>query len=202
MSMITEQVEDLRELAKSYDGYIYPSCGKTCKALREAADTIEQLAAKVREDNAYQKAFEDIRAEIIMYKADCDLSISENDDNCRRCGDNVFGSILRIIDKHDPLKADPTYYHDTEHDADIEWGEEIDALVSGDIECGEDKAGMTKDEELEFLKMDLENIIQGMTICESILSQGEREHLDLHRRCLSVLERINPVRDKAGKGQK
>ena len=50
----------------------------------------------------YQKAFEDIRADIVMYKADSDLS---NDDTCRRCGDNVFGSILRIIDAHNPDKV-------------------------------------------------------------------------------------------------
>ena len=49
---------------------------------------------------------------------------------------------------------------------------------------------MRKEDELEFLKCDLENMIQGMTICESILRQEEKDHLSLHRRCLSVMERI------------
>lgn len=49
---------------------------------------------------------------------------------------------------------------------------------------------MSREDELEFLKCDLENMITGMTICESILSQEEKEQLSLHRRCLSVLQRI------------
>ena len=49
---------------------------------------------------------------------------------------------------------------------------------------------MSRNDELEFLKIDLENAIAGMTICESILSQEEKDHLSLHRRCMSVLERI------------
>lgn len=58
---------------------------------------------------------------------------------------------------------------------------------------------MRKEDELEFLKCDLENMIQGMTICESILSQGEKDHLSLHRRCLFVLERIK-VAESEDKG--
>lgn len=49
---------------------------------------------------------------------------------------------------------------------------------------------MTREDELEFLKADLLNIITGMTICESVLTQEEKDHLSLHRRCLSILERI------------
>jgi len=49
---------------------------------------------------------------------------------------------------------------------------------------------MKREEELEFLKIDLNNIIRGMTICESLLSDEEKDHLNLHRRCLSILERI------------
>lgn len=52
---------------------------------------------------------------------------------------------------------------------------------------------MNKNDELEFLKCELENRIQGMTVCESILSNEEKDHLNLHRRCLSILERIKPV---------
>ena len=57
---------------------------------------------------------------------------------------------------------------------------------------------MSREEELEFLKMDLKNIITGMTICESILSLEEKEHLSIHRRCLSVLERIKPREENNG----
>ena len=78
----------------------------------EIYDDLELIIAEhkafrrvVDENTELKSAFEDIRSEIIMYKADCDLSLSENDDTCRRCGNNVFGSILRIIDKHDPAKA-------------------------------------------------------------------------------------------------
>ena len=54
---------------------------------------------------------------------------------------------------------------------------------------------MRRGEELEFLKADLENMIIGMTIAESLLSQEEREHLSLHRRCMSILERIKPAEE-------
>ena len=39
-----------------------------------------------------------IRAEIAMYEADCRLSGDE--EQCKQCTDNVFGSIYRIIDKY------------------------------------------------------------------------------------------------------
>ena len=46
--------------------------------------------------------------------------------------------------------------------------------------------------ELEWLKLDLENRIHGMTICAHILSEEEKDHLLLFQRCLSVMERIQP----------
>ncbi len=49
---------------------------------------------------------------------------------------------------------------------------------------------MDKSDELNFLKCDLKNMIDGMTMVESLLSQTEKDHLNLHRRCMSVLERI------------
>ena len=48
-------------------------------------------------------------------------------------------------------------------------------------------------DELEFLKCDLDNMIAGMTICGSILSQEEKDYLLLFQRCRSVLDRIKPV---------
>lgn len=47
-----------------------------------------------------REVLNEIKAEIETYYADCSLSISENDDNCKRCNDTTFNSILRIIDKH------------------------------------------------------------------------------------------------------
>ena len=58
---------------------------------------------------------------------------------------------------------------------------------------------MSHGEELEFLKIDLKNMIAGMTICEHALNPEECNHLHLHKRCLSVLERIEPVKEKKGK---
>ena len=59
---------------------------------------------------------------------------------------------------------------------------------------------MSKEDELEFLKCDLENMIAGMTICESVLSQEEKDQLSLHRRCLSILNRIKPQESEIKKG--
>ena len=42
---------------------------------------------------------EDIKAEIGLYENDCMLACPNNDD-CRDCNNNMFGSIYRIIDKH------------------------------------------------------------------------------------------------------
>ena len=120
MSMITEQVKRLRDLADvlelSTNGYV-----TLIKELREAADTIEQLAAKARgyntiyytpiEAEAYQKAFEDIRAEIDEYGSIwVEYQIKGNTDkDIEKIIENVCKQekqqILEIIDKHDPSKA-------------------------------------------------------------------------------------------------
>ena len=60
---------------------------------------------------------------------------------------------------------------------------------------------MSREDELEFLKCDLKNMIVGMMICESILSQEEKDHLSLHRRCLSVLERIKVAEESEDKDE-
>lgn len=51
---------------------------------------------------------------------------------------------------------------------------------------------MDRNQELEILKIELENMIVGMEICEGLLSQEEKDHLNLHRRSLSILKRIRP----------
>ena len=58
MSMITEQVERLRTLADIAKD-IADNSTDTVKTLREAADTIEQLAAKVRAENNESQPCED-----------------------------------------------------------------------------------------------------------------------------------------------
>lgn len=58
---------------------------------------------------------------------------------------------------------------------------------------------MNRTDELEILKIDMENIIAGMTICEGILSPEEHSHLALHKRCLSILKRIKPADEEETK---
>lgn len=41
---------------------------------------------------------DNIKNEIGMYECNCNLAVS--DPVCRKCGDNVFGSVYQIIDKH------------------------------------------------------------------------------------------------------
>lgn len=96
MSMITEQIKRLRGLAYvlelSTNGY------KTLiKELREAANAIEQLAAKVRQDNVYKKALADIRAEIDK------RTINQGFPKDEWC--MSYNDIMKIIDKHDTSKA-------------------------------------------------------------------------------------------------
>ena len=88
MSMITEQVSRLRDRA---EGCFAIGDFVTAEIFRNAADTIEQLSAKVREDNAYQKAFEDIRAELRQKQW--------------HIGVDSANQVIEIIDKHDPSKA-------------------------------------------------------------------------------------------------
>ena len=151
MSMITEQVDELREEADFIRETIendYPVTLRQSDLFKNAADTIEQLAAKVRKENkteeaialeryedlciffhndkdvlnnrkefidwlermkwhvkmadelfreneAYQKAFEDIRAEFIRW-IEMDGGSYEYDKALKRG--------LNIVDKYDPAK--------------------------------------------------------------------------------------------------
>ena len=49
-------------------------------------------------DAKWQKRIEAIKDEINRYWLNCDFAV--DDPECKQCGQNVFGSILRIIDKH------------------------------------------------------------------------------------------------------
>lgn len=96
MSMITEQVKKLRELSKQDKLGLIPWNGYS-EILNQAADTIE----------AYQKAFEDIRADLER------IAVSEfiKDENGDVHGIQykawaaVKDDVLSLIDKHNPDKA-------------------------------------------------------------------------------------------------
>ena len=49
-------------------------------------------------NDMWMKRIEAIKDEIHRYWLDCDFAV--DDKVCKECGKNVFGSILRIIDKH------------------------------------------------------------------------------------------------------
>lgn len=53
------------------------------------------MAIKALEE---QSILDKIKADIAMYEADCRLSGDE--EPCKQCTNNVFGSIYRIIDKY------------------------------------------------------------------------------------------------------
>ena len=136
MSMITDLIERLRTEADGYKGYRSKRAVRVKHLLQEAADTIKVQSAKIHayamerstayyivnsayfpEDKihqldlvlkgeipkeydilAYKKAFEDIRAEIrsnaFYENPRIQRVIRESD-------------VLKIIDKHDPSKAEP-----------------------------------------------------------------------------------------------
>ena len=110
MSMITAQIEGLKELAtKAREKSKVEIGGSTYRAeclyelLEDAADTIERLEKGYNtiyytpiEAEAYQKAFEDIRAEIRSN------AFYENPRIQRVIRE---ADVLSIIDKHDPDKV-------------------------------------------------------------------------------------------------
>ena len=53
-----------------------------------------------------------------------------------------------------------------------------------------------REQELEILKIDLDNLITGMAVCKSILTNGERDCLEVLIRCKSILDRITPISRK------
>ena len=57
-------------------------------------------AQKHETDLAVLRKLSEIKADISMYEADCNLALSENDENCLRCNKVMFGSIYRLIDNH------------------------------------------------------------------------------------------------------
>ena len=51
------------------------------------------------------KTIEAIKADILRYKSDCELS-AFGSPRCENCNEVMFGSILRIIDKHTKGETD------------------------------------------------------------------------------------------------
>lgn len=64
---------------------------------KEVDETFEEAIISTT-DAEWMKRIEAIKDDIHRYWLDCDFA--ENDKHCKECGKNVFGSILRIIDKH------------------------------------------------------------------------------------------------------
>jgi hypothetical protein len=57
------------------------------------------LSADCNSDDCLSCVFDKIRAEIIMYEADCRLSVDEYP-SCKQCTDTVFETIYGIFDKY------------------------------------------------------------------------------------------------------
>ncbi len=57
---------------------------------------------------------------------------------------------------------------------------------------------MEKSDELELLKTELDNRIDGLLICKAFLTDEERDLLKLLSKCRSVLNRIKPRGGKNG----
>lgn len=62
-------------------------------------EIIKETVASVWGKPPYTEVLDSIKAEIEQYKADCDLTCSD-DSNCRTCNNITFGTIYQIIDKY------------------------------------------------------------------------------------------------------
>ena len=71
--------------------------GKMLKAFSELFVKKVESAQKV--DAIPLSVIEEIKAEIENYYLDCDFSVYDKDENCKKCNDNVFNSIRNIIDR-------------------------------------------------------------------------------------------------------
>ena len=72
-------------------------CSKTYGSLG-CCDTVSNKWVYSCEEGQREYLLNQIKAEIAMYEADCRLVCDE--EPCKQCTDNVFGSIYRIIDKY------------------------------------------------------------------------------------------------------
>jgi transcription initiation factor IIE alpha subunit len=90
MNVITEQVERLRELSKQDKLGLIPWNGYS-EILNQAADTIEQLAAKVRPITGHWINHYDEEAKEGWYECDCcHTERAFNTDFCPDCGARMF----------------------------------------------------------------------------------------------------------------
>ena len=72
-------------------------CSKTYGSLG-CCDTVSNKWVYSCKEGQREYLLNKIKADIAMYEADCRLSGDE--EPCKQCNDNVFGSIYRIIDKY------------------------------------------------------------------------------------------------------
>ena len=103
-----EVAEEQEKLCKRYDdvsGYSRSHnesirvadakwCERCAKEHRQLAEWLKDYKRLKEQESVLDK----IKAEIVMYEADCRLVCDE--EPCKQCTDNVFGSIYRIIDKY------------------------------------------------------------------------------------------------------
>lgn len=71
---------------------------ESCSVNEAEEEWVKEMQEEESTDAKWQKRIEAIKDEINRYWLDCDLAV--DDAECKQCGQNVFGSILRIIDKH------------------------------------------------------------------------------------------------------
>ena len=102
MSMITEQIKELKAEAKHIRdgiecaGMDFPGTMAQAIMLREAADTIERLSAKVIEDNGTLD---------VLCKIKTEINTAWKDDYYNYRISDCLNVIEKYIDKYDPLKA-------------------------------------------------------------------------------------------------
>lgn len=58
-----------------------------------------QIAKAKTVDAIPLSVIDEIKAEIDSYYLDCDFSVYDKDENCKKCNDKVFDSIRNIIDR-------------------------------------------------------------------------------------------------------
>ena len=70
--------------------------GQTTQAEHEEAKRTAIKALSQQTD--ILDTLQEMREKINNYRIDCDFSISDNDEKCRRCNSIMFGAVLKIID--------------------------------------------------------------------------------------------------------
>lgn len=97
MSMISEQVKELRELADDMEKYV--GLRPKPRILREAANTIESLSAKLRAANMEEKN-KNIKKHLKYgFCPDCGNAVGRGASTCFECGTIIDWDLLKEDDK-------------------------------------------------------------------------------------------------------